>query len=276
MSNKIWFITGVSSGLGKALTEFVIDQGHYVIATFRKDSQIEEFNRKYKNQAKAVKLDLSHTQEIEKTVDTIAKEVGSIDVLVNNAGLGITGAVEETSLKEVRQIFEVNVFGTFQLTKCVLPHMRKKGRGHIVQISSHAGLVSFAGFGIYNASKYALEGFSEALALEVKPLGIDLTIVEPGPFRTNFAGRSLIHVKEEIIDYKETAGAFRKKLVNVHNKQEGDPVKAAKIIFNKVENNNGTLRLPLGTVPLKTIKIKINNLQSDLETNRKYSKNAVY
>lgn len=276
MKKKIWLITGVSSGLGKALAEAVINAGDYVIGTFRKEIELQAFNLAYKERAKGVQLDITAIDKIDSVVQQIISDHGKIDVLVNNAGIGIVGAIEESSMYEVRKVFEANVFGTLKLTQAVLPYMRKRKVGNIVQISSHAGVKAFAGFGIYNASKFALEGFSEALAQEVEPFGIKVTIVEPGPFRTNFAGRSLIQASKIIDEYANTAGAFRSKLMSVHGKQEGDPVKAAQIILEHVTNKNSTLRLPLGNIPLKTISMKIDSLKEDLEANKEVASKAVF
>ena len=276
MNKRIWFITGISSGLGKALAETLINADEFVVGTFRKKNEVDAFNALYKNKAKGVLLDITNLEGINKVVQSLISEYGQIDVLINNAGIGFSGAVEEASIEEVRQVFEANFFGTLKLTQAVLPFMRAKRKGHIVQISSHAGIKAFAGFGIYNASKFALEGFSEALAQELKPLGIKVTLVEPGPFRTNFAGRSLMRSKQQIEDYKETAGSFRAKLDGVHNKQEGDPMKAAEIIIRHVNSESLTLRLPLGTIPIKTIGMKIESLTSDLEINEEQALKAVY
>lgn len=276
MNNKIWLITGISSGLGKALAESVIEKGDFVIGTFRNKSQVAEFNKKNIKNAKAILLDITNEKSVENSIEKIISEYGKIDVLVNNAGMGFVGAVEETSMKEVRSIFEPNFFGTLKLTQSVLPFMRKEKKGHIVQISSHGGIKAFAGFGIYNASKFALEGFSEAMAQEVTPLGIKVSIVEPGPFRTNFAGNGLGQAETEIEDYSETAGAFRAKLKGVDGKQEGDPVKASKAIIDLVNAENPTLRLPLGKVALMTIGMKLDSVKSDLEANRETAKNAIY
>ena len=276
MSKRNWLITGISSGLGKAMAESVMDTGDFVIGTFRRESEVNNFNTKHGDKAKGILLDITDMEMIESKVNKLISDLGEIDVLVNNAGVGFAGAVEEASIEEVRKVFEPNFFGTLKLTQAVLPHMRERRRGQIIQISSHAGVKAFAGFGIYNASKFALEGFSEALALEVNPLGIKVTIVEPGPFRTNFAGRSLVQAAKGISDYSETAGAFRKKLLSVHNKQEGDPVKAAAIILNHINKQDSTLRLPLGTIPFKTIGMKIESLTSDLEKNKGTSIKAVF
>lgn len=277
MNNKRnWLITGISSGLGKAIAEAVIETGDFVIGTFRNESEVKDFNLKYGNSAEGILLDLRDQMGMEKTTADLVNKFGSIDVLVNNAGVGFAGAIEEATMDEVRKVFEANFFGTLKLTQTVLPYMRARRMGQIVQISSHAGIKAFAGFGIYNASKFALEGFSEALAQELRPLGIKVTIVEPGPFRTNFAGRSLNQASRVIGDYEDTAGAFRNKLLSVHNKQEGDPKKAAKLIIQHISKSDSTLRLALGTIPIKTIGMKIESLKSDLEANKETSIKAVF
>jgi len=276
MKNKIWLITGISSGLGKALSESVIENGDFVIGTFRQQSQVDEFNKSNTKNSQGVLLDITNEKDVEKSIEKIISEHGKIDVLVNNAGMGFVGAIEETSMKEVRNVFEPNFFGTLKLTQTVLPFMRREKNGHIIQISSHGGIKAFAGFGIYNASKFALEGFSEAMAQEVSPLGIKVSIIEPGPFRTNFAGNGLGQAENVINDYSETAGAFRTKLKGVDGKQEGDPIKASKAIIGLVNSENPSLRLPLGKVALMTIRMKLDSVKSDLETNRKTAEYAVY
>ncbi len=276
MKNKIWFITGISSGLGKALALSVIEKGDFVIGTFRKEAQMEAFNREHRDKAHSVVLDITHEKSIENEIQKVISTFGHIDVLVNNAGVGFVGAIEETSTKEVRAVFEANFFGTLKLTQTVLPFMRNEKNGHIVQISSHGGIKAFAGFGIYNASKFALEGFSEALAQEVAPLGIKVSMIEPGPFRTKFAGDRLGLAQKVIDDYIETAGVFRTKLKGVDGKQEGDPVKASKAIIDLVYAENPTLRLPLGKIALMTIGMKLDSVKADLEKNRKTAEEVVY
>lgn len=276
MEQKIWFITGISSGLGRALAECVIEKGDFLVGTFRSESQVIEFNNRKREKAFAVLLDITDEKTIEACVGQIISKFGRIDVLVNNAGVGFVGAIEETSSEETRRVFDSNFFGPLKLTQTVLPFMRKKRHGHIVQISSHGGIKAFAGFGIYNASKFALEGFSEALAQEVSPLGIKVSIVQPGPFRTNFAGNNLGQVERIIEDYADTAGTFRDKLKGVDGKQEGDPVKAAKAIFDFVTSDNPTLRLPLGKVPLTTIRMKLDSVASDLEKNKSIAESVVF
>jgi len=276
MNKRIWLITGISSGLGKSLAESILATNDFVIGTFRKQAQVEEFNQKYKSKGFAYLLDITDLEGIEKLSSEIEVKFGKADILVNNAGLGMVGAVEETSIREVREIFEANFFGTLKMTQAILPMMRKAKSGHIFQISSHGGLKAFAGFGIYNASKFALEGFSEAIAQELAPLGIKVTIVEPGPFRTNFAGNALKLAEKEIEDYAETAGVFRGKLKGVHGKQEGNPDKAAQAIIDMANNENPTLRLPLGKTALMTIGMKLESVKNDLEQNKAIAESAVF
>ncbi len=271
-----WLITGISSGLGAALAKAVMADGDFVIGTFRQQDQVDAFNAQHLGKGKGYMLDLNHVDSIEPMVHKVLAENGKIDVLVNNAGVGFIGAIEEASLHEVRDVFEVNVFGALSMTQAVLPQMRKEGAGQIIQISSHGGLKAFAGFGIYNASKFALEGFSEALAQEVAPLGIKVSIVEPGPFRTNFAGSSLGEADKVIDDYNDTVGAFRAKLKGVHEKQEGDPAKAAQAIIDLSKSDSPSLRLPLGKTALITIGMKLDSVKADLEKNRAIAENTVF
>jgi short-subunit dehydrogenase len=276
MKNKIWFITGISSGLGKALAQTVIENGDFVIGTFRNQTQTDTFNNQYKDEAFALTLDITKETEIEKAVTLVKDRFGKIDVLVNNAGFGFAGAIEETSTDETREIFEANFFGTLKLTQSFLPMLRQQKSGHIIQISSHGGFKAFPGFGIYNASKFALEGFSEALAIEVVPLGIKLSIVEPGPFRTNFAGSSLKQADKIIEDYNSTAGAFRERMKQVDGKQEGDPIKASKAIFAITKLDTPPLRLPLGKIAIVSLTTKLESVQKDINTYKDIAESVVY
>jgi NAD(P)-dependent dehydrogenase (short-subunit alcohol dehydrogenase family) len=271
-----WFITGISSGLGKALTRTVMERGDYVIGTFRNPAQAEEFNEQYPDRGFALTLDVADPPAVEHAVSIVAEKFGKIDVLVNNAGFGMAGAVEETSLAEARQIFETNFFAALHLTQSFLPMFRKQQCGHIIQISSHGGFKAFAGFGIYNASKFALEGFSEALAAEVAPLGIKVTIVEPGPFRTNFAGSAFVQARNVIDAYGPTAGAFRERMKQVDGKQEGDPVKAAQAIFDITALDSSPLRLPLGKIAVASLSDKLLSVQNDLDAGRQTAEQAIY
>jgi short-subunit dehydrogenase len=276
MKNKIWFITGISSGLGKALAQTVIEQGDFVIGTFRNQTQADVFNNEHAAKAFGLTMDVTKTNEIEKAFSIIKDKFGKIDVLVNNAGFGFAGAIEETSNEETRAIFEANFFGTLKVTQMALPIFRHQKSGHIIQISSHGGFKAFHGFGIYNASKFAVEGFSEALAQEIAPLGIKLTIVEPGPFRTNFAGDNFRQAEKIIDDYNETAGVFRQRIKGVDGKQEGDPIKASKAIFDITNLENPPLRLPLGKIAIASLTAKLDSVTKDINDFKTVAESVVY
>ena len=276
MNQKIWLITGISSGLGKALAEAVIQHGDFVIGTFRSQQQADAFINQHTDTAYALALDLTQPSQIEAAVAQLKIQFGRIDVLVNNAGVGFAGAVEEATMDEIRAVFEANFFGTLQLTQAVLPLMRQQRSGHVVQLSSHSGMKGFPGFGIYGATKFALEGVSEALAAEVNPLGIRVTLVEPGPFRTDFAGRSFQEATQQLPDYESTAGAFRARMKQVNGQQEGDPEKAAQAIINFVNSENPPLRMPLGKIAVATLTAKIESVQRDLDAGREVAMQAVY
>jgi NAD(P)-dependent dehydrogenase (short-subunit alcohol dehydrogenase family) len=275
-NSRIWFITGISGGLGKALADAVLENGEFVIGTFRQQAQADVFNNLHEDEAFALKMDVSKPTDIRRVFKLIEKRFGRLDVLVNNAGFGFAGAVEEADETEVREVMEANFFGAWAVTKAALPLMRRQGSGRIFQISSHGGIKAFAGFGIYNASKFALEGMSEALAAEVEPLGIHLTMVEPGPFRTGFAGRSFRQAAQTIEAYSPTSGAFRERMKSVDGKQEGDPDKAARAIFEVSHLEKQPLRLPLGKVPLATIQAKLDSVKKDLEDWRAVAEGVVY
>ncbi len=276
MDQKVWLITGVSSGFGKELALAVMEQGDFVVGTFRKTEQAEVFNVENTGRGLGLLLDVTDSQGVEAVFARIEQEFGRLDVLVNNAGYGIVGAVEEASLAETRAVFETNVFGALQVTQRALPLMRRQRSGHIVQISSGSGIKATAGFGIYNASKFALEGFSEALADEVRPLGIHVIIVEPGPFRTRFASGSLVAAAREIGDYAATAGAFRQRMAAIDGKQEGDPEKGAKAIIQAVHAAEPPLRLPLGRLVLGNIQAKLDSVRKDLDNWRAVAEAAVF
>lgn len=276
MKNKTWFITGISSGLGKALAQKVIENDDFVIGTFRSQTQADSFNNEYKDKGFALTLDVVQSNEVEVAVKIVKEKFGSIDVLVNNAGFGFAGAIEETSIEETREIFEANFFGTLNLTQSFLPLLRKQRSGHIIQISSHAGFKAFPGFGIYNASKFAVEGFSEALAIEVAPFGIHLTIVEPGPFRTNFAGSAFRQARKIISDYKQTAGEFRERMQQVDGKQEGDPYKASQAIIDISKLDKPPLRLPLGKIAIISLTTKLESVQNDIIAYKDIAESVVF
>jgi len=276
MNKKIWFITGISSGLGQALAKTAIENGDFVIGTFRNQVQADTFNNQYGENALALVVDITKQSEIKEAFQLISEKFGKIDVLVNNAGFGFAGAIEETTINEVREIFEANFFGTLLITQIFLPLLRQQKSGHIIQISSHAGFKAFPGFGIYSASKFALEGFSEALAAEIAPLGIKLTIVEPGPFRTHFAGNSFRHAVSIIEDYRATAGAFRERMKLVNGQQEGDPLKASQAIMDITKLETPPLRLPLGKVALVSLTGKLESVQKDIDRGKHIAESVVY
>jgi NAD(P)-dependent dehydrogenase (short-subunit alcohol dehydrogenase family) len=276
MQNRIWFITGISSGLGFALAEVARNNGDFVIGTFINQQQTDTFNAMYGDKGLALTLDVTDTEAVQQAAKTIKNKFNRIDILVNNAGYGFAGAIEETSLTEAKAIFETNFFAPFEITKAFLPFFREQKSGHIIQISSHGGFKAFAGFGIYNASKFALEGFSEALAQEVDILGIKLTIVEPGPFRTNFADNSFRMANNIIDDYNATAGLFREKIKQANGHQEGDPRKAAHIIYAITQLDTPPLRLPLGTIALQSLQSKIQSVQNNIDEFKELALSAVY
>ncbi|MGE0971000.1 oxidoreductase [Klebsiella sp. WOUb02] len=251
--SKVWFITGVSSGLGQAFAKAALDAGNRVVGTLRTEEQRQAFADLAPGRSYGMLLDVTDDEAIKTTVARIEREVGPIDVLVNNAGYGIEGAVEETSLTQARHQFDVNFFGLLAVTQAVLPGMRARRKGHIFNISSTGGLMAFPGLGIYNASKHAVEALTESLAQEVKELGIKVTSIEPGPFRTDWAGRSMLRAETRIDDYQSTAGAMREALAQRNGKQTGDPVRAGIVLVNLSNHDNPPRRLLLGTMGYKQI-----------------------
>jgi len=255
---KVWFITGVSSGLGKQLAEEVLSQGQIVVGTFRKQDQVEAFNNQSPGNSFGVLMDVTSTQMIIDGVKSIYDKHGKIDVVVNNAGYGVMGSIEEVSDEEVRRQFEVNVFGVLTTIREVLPQMRKQRSGHIINVTSIAGRIGSQGLGIYNASKFALEGVGEALAAELKPLNIKVTNVEPGPFRTEWAGSSATYDNTQIEDYESTVGERIRGLQGLSGNQPGDPAKAADAIYKLAQLENPPVHLPLGKIAYEVFN-KVNN-----------------
>lgn len=265
MSEKVWFITGCSSGFGRVLADEILKAGDRVVATARKLDTIEHFAREFGDRALCLSLDVTKASQIKDAVARAEHQFGRIDVLVNNAGFGAVGALEEFPADEIRRVFDTNVFGLIEVTKAVLPGMRKRKSGHILNISSIAGIAATPGFGVYNATKFAVEGLSESLAGELAPLGIKITIVEPGPFRTDFAGRSIAHA-QEIADYHAGVGAARRYIEGADGNQAGDPVLGARLMMDLVNKGPATLRLPMGKSTLDRSAQKIEQLQKDFGT----------
>lgn len=261
---RVWFITGSSTGLGRVLAEQVLAAGDCVVATARDPSKISDLERKYPAAAKAIRLDVTDRTEVEDAVAQAIAAFGRIDVLVNNAGYGLLAALEEASEQQIRRQIETNVYGVIYVTRAVLPHMRKQRSGHVINMSSVAGLAGTPGLGYYNATKFALEGLSEALELEIGHLGIHVTAVEPGPFRTDFAGRSLDISSNEISDYAETSGRMRANLPARIGAEKGDPVRAAKAIQKIVESKNPPLHLILGAFARDKFRAKMNRFEKEM------------
>ena len=247
MAEKIWFITGCSTGFGRHLAQQVLAAGDRAVLTARNPAQLSDLVDRFGDKALALPLDVTNEAMIVKAVGDAQTHFGGIDVLVNNAGYGYFSAIEEGEDAEIRRQFETNVFGLFSLTRHVLPGMRARRNGHIVNFSSIGGLMAFAATGYYHASKFAVEGFSESLAAEVEPLGIHVTIVEPGRFRTDWAGRSVIESKIHIDDYAETAGKRRKAAAAYSGTQPGDPERGAAAIIQAINSPKPPLRLLLGS-----------------------------
>ncbi len=261
--SPVWFITGCSTGFGNEIAKAVLQRGWRVVATARNPDSLNELATGSKENLLTLPLDLEKADQISDAVAKALHHFGRIDVLVNNAGYGYLAAIEEGEDEAVRKLFEANFFGLVDLTKAVLPGMRMQGSGNIVNLSSIGGLTSFAATGYYHAAKYAVEGLSESLALEVGPLGIKVTIVEPGPFRTDWAGRSLLESKTVIPDYDKTAGERRRQSKERSGKQQGDPVRGAEAIIKAVTSENPPLHLLLGKPAIGLAEKKIALLQKD-------------
>ena len=272
--DKVWFITGCSTGFGRELARMVLDRGYRCVVTARDPAKAEDIAKGTEDRALVLELDVTDQVQINAAVSSAVEHFGRIDVLVNNAGIGYFGSVEESDEEEFRWMFEINFFGLSSMTRAVLPIMRKQRSGHIVNISSIGGLRSFPALAYYNATKYAVEGFSESLALEVAPLGIKVTIVEPSGFRTDWAGRSASETRSGIADYADTAWKNIQNLRASSGKQPGDPVRAAAAIIDAVESPNPPLRLLLGKAALKGARIKLDMLKRDFDAWEQTTVNA--
>ena len=257
----VWFITGCSTGFGRELAKHLLERGYRTVVTARKAADLRDFEGNAA--ALILKLDVTAQEQVDAAVKAALEKFGRIDVLVNNAGLGYFGAVEESEEPEVRWMFEVNVFGLGRMTSAVLPAMRKQRSGFIVNLSSLAGIYSFPGLGYYNATKFAVEGLSGALAQEVEPLGIKVMVVEPSGFRTDWAGRSANESKEQIADYLPTAGLKRSQVREASGKQPGDPVRAVQAIVEAIESGNPPHHLLLGNAAFKLAMAKVDELRAE-------------
>lgn len=262
---KVWLITGCSTGFGRSLAKEALALGNQVAVTARKVEDIQDLADQYPETALALRLDVTQPTQISEAVEKAHRHFGRIDVLVNNAGIGYFGAIEESEDEEVRRMFEINFFGLANMIKAVLPIMRSQKNGHIVNIASIGGLVGFPAVGFYNATKFAVDGLSESLSKEVAPLGIKVTIVAPSGFRTDWAGRSANNSSIVIDDYATTAGQNKANIRGYSGNQPGDPVRAAQAIIKAVNADNPPLRLLLGAGALRGARNKIIALQQDID-----------
>ena len=269
-TSPVWFISGCSTGFGRELAKIVLARGWRAAVTARDQDRVLDLAEGQGDRALPLALDVTDGTAITTAVRAAEERFGQIDVLVNNAGYGYQSAVEEGEDSEIRAQFEANVFGLFALTRAVLPGMRTRRQGHIINITSVAGLVGFPGSGYYAASKHAVEGWSDALAAEGAPLGIKVTCVEPGPFRTDWSGRSLKQTPNRIADYADTVGARLKMTSDNSGKQAGDPVRAGEAMIALTESPNPPRHLVLGAwghdAVAKRLQERLDEIQSLRET----------
>jgi NAD(P)-dependent dehydrogenase (short-subunit alcohol dehydrogenase family) len=261
---RVWFITGTSSGLGRAIAQAALDHGDRVVATARSTDRIADLEREFADRVVALPLDVTDPDQARAAIDAAVAAFGHIDVVVNNAGYGVLGALEELSDDELRRQFETNLFGALQVTRAALPQLRRQRSGHIVQLSSLSATVANPGESAYVGSKAALAGVSESLAKEVAHLGIRVTIVQPGPFRTDFAGRSL-QKADPIDDYAESVGAARDLIAQLDGNQPNDPTRGAEAIIRAVESGNPPLHLTLGEDAIEAIRAKLDDQRAELD-----------
>ncbi|STY44344.1 Uncharacterized oxidoreductase SAV2478 [Listeria grayi] len=274
MSNEqVWFITGASRGFGRALVEDLLQRGDKVVATMRKTENIS-FHTSSENLL-ILPLDVTDEMQSKEAAKKAVDYFGRIDVLVNNAGFGVMGAIEEIADIEARKTYDTNVFGLLNVTRAVLPYLRKERSGHIMNISSVGGLVGLSAWGIYGSTKFAVEGISEALSHEVTHLGIKVTSVAPGFFRTDFLDdSSLDTAPTQIADYNESVGQVRVAMKETNHNQPGDPIKAAKVMIDVAKTEHPPLHLMLGSDTLEYTRTKIEALVADMEDWKAYSEST--
>lgn len=263
--SKVWFITGCSTGFGRELARHLLEAGNKVVVTARNVAKVQDLVRINNENALAIALDVTDKGQVAAAVTNAESHFGRIDVLINNAGFGYFGAIEESDESEVRSMFEANFWGLAEMTRAVLPLMRRQRSGNIVNISSIGGFVGFPGVGYYNATKFAVNGFSEALSKEVAPLGISVILVQPSGFRTDWAGRSAADAETTIGDYAGTAGANKANIRGYSGNQPGDPVRAARSIVQAVESENPPFNLFLGQAALKNARLKLDELRRETD-----------
>ena len=262
-NSPVWFITGCSTGFGRELAKLIIARGWPVVVTARNKAEVEDLATSDK--VLALELDVTDSKEVDAAVKAAEQKFGAIDVLVNNAGYGYLTTVEEGEEKEIRAMFDANVFGLFALTRAVLPGMRKHRQGHIINITSVGGHVGNPGSGYYAATKHAVEGWSKSLAAETAPLGIKVTAVAPGPFRTDWAGRSMKQTENRIADYAEIVGARLAAVSAQSGKQAGDPVRAGEAMIKLTESENPPLHIVFGAQGLGVVTGKLRQELAEIE-----------
>ncbi len=262
---KVWLITGCSTGFGRELSKLVLRLGYRAGVAARNTKDVSDIVNDYPSTAIALKLDVTNADEITASVELLKEKFGRIDVLVNNAGIGYFGAIEESEEAEVRRMFEINFFGLAKMTNAVLPVMRAQRSGHIINIASIGGLVGFPAVGFYNATKFAVDGYSEALSKETAHLGIKVTVIAPSGFRTDWAGRSANNSAIVIEDYAPSAGVNKNSIRGYSGQQPGDPIRAAKAIVKVVETEHPPLHLLLGAAALKGARNKLEVLKKDYD-----------
>ena len=271
---KVWLITGCSTGFGRELAKQLLENDYRVVVTARNADKVDDLVSINKDNALALNLDVTDKAQVADAVAKAVEHFGKIDVLVNNAGFGYFGSIEESEEQEVRAMFEANFWGLAEMTRAVLPTMRGQKSGTIVNISSIGGFVGNPGVGYYNATKFAVNGFSEALKKEVAPLGIKVLLVQPSGFRTDWAGRSANDAPATIADYKETAGQNQATIRGYSGSQPGDPVRGVKAIIDAVESENMPFNLLLGRAALRGARTKLENLKQDFDTYAETSEGA--
>lgn len=275
-SDPVWFITGCSTGFGLELARLIIGRGWRAVVTARDRAKVADLARGAEDRVLALSLDVTEAGQIREAVRAATDTFGRIDVLVNNAGYGYQSSIEEGEEDKVRAQFDANVFGLFALTRAVLPVMRSQRSGHILNITSVAGFVGFPASGYYAATKHAVEGFSDSLAAEAGPLGIRVTCIEPGPFRTDWAGRSLVQTPNAIPDYAETAGARLKATSEKSGTQAGDPVRAGEAMIRVTEMENPPRHLVLGAWGYDAVTSRLKQRLAEIEAWRETSLGADY
>jgi NAD(P)-dependent dehydrogenase (short-subunit alcohol dehydrogenase family) len=275
-TQPVWFITGCSTGFGRELAKLVIARGWRAVVTARDSAKVADLAEGAADRVLALALDVTDSSQISRVVSETSKQFGRIDVLVNNAGYGYQSSIEEGEEDKIRAQFDANVFGLFALTRAVLPLMRAQRAGHVLNVTSVAGFVGFPASGYYAATKHAVEGFSDALSAEAGPLGIQVTCIEPGPFRTDWAGRSLIQTPSRIPDYAETAGARLKATAEKSGTQAGDPIRASEAMIRVTELENPPRHLVLGAWGYEAVTSRLKQRLAEIEAWRETSLGADY